>query len=240
MGEVLGFDFETTGVDRFNDVPVSYALVTLIGGRCVSTASGLVDPGRSIPAEATEVHGITTERARTEGMPLGDAMEMIAAEVVSASIRGVPLVGMKLDYDLTILDTQSRHLCGRGLPERGWRGPVLDAVVLDRHEDRFRKGSRTLSALCAHYGVRIENAHDAVADAVASAEVLFALAARFEGVGEAEPYELHEAQIGWHREWAEGYDDWRVGRGMTPMDGRDFIWPVAPAVVLAPAMRLTA
>ena len=240
MGEVLGFDFETTGVDRFNDVPVSYALVTLIGGRCVSTASGLVDPGRSIPAEATEVHGITTERARAEGMPLGEAMEMIAAEVVSASIRGVPLVGMKLDYDLTILDTQSRHLCGRGLPERGWRGPVLDAVVLDRHEDRFRKGSRTLSALCAHYGVRIENAHDAVADAVASAEVLFALAARFEGVGEAEPYELHEAQIGWHREWAEGYDDWRVGRGMTPMDGRDFIWPVAPAVVLAPAMRLTA
>ena len=26
-GEVLGLDFETTGVDRFNDVPVSYALV---------------------------------------------------------------------------------------------------------------------------------------------------------------------------------------------------------------------
>ena len=29
MGEVLGFDFETTGVDRFNDVPVSFALVTV-------------------------------------------------------------------------------------------------------------------------------------------------------------------------------------------------------------------
>jgi DNA polymerase III subunit epsilon len=240
MGEVLGFDFETTGVDRFNDVPVSYALVTLIGGRRVSTASGLIDPGRIIPAGATEVHGISTERARAEGMPLGDAMEMIAGVVVSASIRGVPLVGMKLDYDLTILDTQARHLCGRGLLERGWSGPVLDAVVLDRHEDRFRKGSRTLSALCAHYGVCIENAHDAVADAVASVEVLFALAARFDGLGDAEPYELHEAQIGWHREWAEEYDDWRVGRGMTPMDSRDFIWPVAPAVVPAPAMRLTA
>ena len=63
-------------------------------------------------------------------MPLKDAMEMIAAVVVSASERGVPLVGMKLDYDLTILDTQSRRLCGRGLPERGWCGPVLDAVVL--------------------------------------------------------------------------------------------------------------
>jgi hypothetical protein len=38
MGEVLGFDFETTGVDRFNDVPVSYALVTLIAGERVSTS----------------------------------------------------------------------------------------------------------------------------------------------------------------------------------------------------------
>jgi DNA polymerase-3 subunit epsilon len=173
-------------------------------------------------------------------MPLRDAMEMIAAEVVSAGARGVPLVGMKLDYDLTILDTQSRTLCGRGLPERGWCGPVLDAVVLDRHEDRFRKGSRTLSALCAHYGVCIENAHDAVADAVASAEVLFALAARFASLGEAEPIELHQAQIAWHREWAESYDDWRVGRGMTPMDRRDFIWPVASAVVSDPVMRLSA
>jgi DNA polymerase-3 subunit epsilon len=117
---------------------------------------------------------------------------------------------------------------------------VLDAGVLDRHEDRFRKGSRTLSALCAHYGVCIENAHEAVADAVASAEVLFALAARFASLGEAEPHELHQAQIGWHREWAESYDDWRVDRGMSPMDRRDFVWPVASAVVPAPVMRLTA
>jgi DNA polymerase III subunit epsilon len=75
---------------------------------------------------------------------------------------------------------------------------------------------------------------------VASAEVLFALAARFASLGEAEPYELHVSQIGWHREWAEGYDDWRVGRGMSPMDSRDFIWPVASAIVSAPVMRLTA
>jgi DNA polymerase III subunit epsilon len=240
MGEVLGFDFETTGVDRFNDVPVSYALVSLVAGERVSTSAGLIDPGRAIPSGATEVHGISTERARAEGMPLGEAMEMIAAAVVSASVRGVPLVGMKLDYDLTILDTQSRTLCGRGLTERGWCGPVLDAVVLDRHEDRFRKGSRTLSALCAHYGVCIENAHDAVADAVASVEVLFALSARFASLGESEPIELHQAQIGWHREWAESYDDWRVGQGMTPMDRRDFIWPLASAGVPAPVMRLTA
>ncbi len=93
MGEVLGFDFETTGVDRFNDVPVSYALVTLIAGERVSTSAGLIDPGRAIPVGATEVHGISTERARTEGMPLRDAMEMIAAEVVSAGADPHPCNG---------------------------------------------------------------------------------------------------------------------------------------------------
>jgi DNA polymerase III subunit epsilon len=230
MGEVLGFDFETTGVDRFEDVPVSYALVTIVAGEVVSELAGLVDPGRDIPAGATQVHGITTERARDEGMPLSTAIELVTEAVVSASVRGVPLVGMKLDYDLTILDTQSRRHSSGGLHELGWTGPVLDAVVLDRHVDRYRKGSRTLGALCAHYGVTIENAHDATADAVASAKVLVALAALCEEVGEADPAALHQAQIGWHREWAEGYNRWRLGKGMPPMDERDFVWPVAPAM----------
>jgi hypothetical protein len=39
-GEVLGLDFETTGVDRFTDVPVSYALVSVIDGIAVRSWSG--------------------------------------------------------------------------------------------------------------------------------------------------------------------------------------------------------
>lgn len=232
-GEVLGFDFETTGVDRFNDVPVSYALVTFEGGVLTSTQAGLIDPGRDIPAGATNVHGISTERARAEGMPLRDAIAMITDVIVSASRRGVPLVGMKLDYDLTILDTQALSLLGEGILERGWCGPVLDAVVLDRHLDRFRKGSRTLGALCSTYGIDIENAHDASADAIASIKVLLALAAQYKELRDADLMPLHDAQIGWHREWAESYDKWRSGKGMVPMDPRDYVWPVAPAVMPA-------
>ena len=56
-GEVLGLDFETTGIDRFNDVPVSYALVSVVEGVVVRSWSGLIDPGRDIPPEATAVHG---------------------------------------------------------------------------------------------------------------------------------------------------------------------------------------
>jgi DNA polymerase-3 subunit epsilon len=140
---------------------------------------------------------------------------------------------MKLDYDLTILDTQSKRARGNGLLERGWSGPVLDAVVLDRHLDRFRKGSRTLGALCTHYGVDIGNAHDASADAIASVKVLLAMAAQYKELQYGELSELHEAQANWHREWAQSYDQWRSAKGMPLMDPRDYMWPVAPAIMSA-------
>jgi DNA polymerase-3 subunit epsilon len=81
--------------------------------------------------------------------------------------------------------------------------------------------------------VDIGNAHDASADAIASVKVLLALAARYKELRDAEPSALHVLEIGWHYEWAQSYDQWRSGKGMAPMDPRDYVWPVAPAV--APA-----
>lgn len=232
-GEILGLDFETTGIDRFNDVPVSYALVSVVGGVVVRSWSGLVDPGREIPQEATAVHGISTERARGEGMPLQAAISLVSDAVVAASARGVPLAGMKLDYDLTILATQAQNLLGSGPIEQGWCGPVLDAGVIDRHFDPDRDGRRTLTDLCAHYGIEIFNAHDAAADAIASIEVLFALAVRHGDLWKCDLRRLHDDQIHWHREWTESCDSWRLAEGKIPVDPRDYVWPVAPVVLPA-------
>ncbi len=226
--EVLGFDFETTGIDRFNDVPVSYALVTVVASEVVSIDAGLIDPGRDIPEDASNVHGISTERARAEGLPLREAMSKVADAVLAASARGVPLVGMRLDYDLTILDTQCTNLFGQSLVARGWNGPVLDASVVDRHLDRYRPGRRTLGALCELYGIDIGNAHDASADAIASINVLIAMFARYGELRHAEPAILHETQKQWHQQWAVNFDEWRKSEGMEPLDPRDHVWPVAP------------
>ena len=232
-GEVLAFDLETTGIDRFNDVPVSYALVHIVDGYVTTSWSGLIDPGRDIPEDATAVHGISTERARTEGMPLHQAVGLLTDAIVSASGRGIPLAGMKLDYDLTIVETLARSFYAAGIVDRGWHGPVLDAGVLDRHFDPLRKGRRTLTDLCTHYGIDIGNAHDASADAIASARVLFALATRHAALWESDLAVLHDAQIVWHRDWTRDYDAWRRSEGMHPIDPRDFVWPVVPAVVSA-------
>ncbi len=230
----MGFDLETTGTDRFNDAPVSFALVSVESGVVVRSWSGLIDPGRTIPPEATEVHGISTERAHAEGMPLGEAVTLLSDVVLAAGRRGVPLVGMRLDYDLTLLESQAVRLCGRGIVEQGWRGPVLDVAVIDRHVDERRPGRRTLSDLCAHYGIEITRAHDATADAIASIEVLFAMAVRHEPLWRGDAASLHFEQIRWHREWSEGYDGWRRSQGLVPIDPRDHLWPVVP-VELPPA-----
>ena len=70
-----------------------------------------------------------------------------------------------------------------------------------------------------------------MADAIASIEVLFALAVRYSAVGECDLDQLHADQAAWHRAWTESYDGWRGAQGMVPVDPRDLVWPVASAVL---------
>jgi DNA polymerase-3 subunit epsilon len=228
-GELLGFDLETTGLDPTRDRPVSFALVTVRGGVVERRRTSLVDPGQVIPAAATAIHGISTDRARREGIALADAVAEIADALVAAAARGVPVVGMKLDYDLTMLDAQCRALDGVGLRERGWSGPVLDGLVLDRRCDRYRKGRRTLGDLCVHYSVAVEHAHDAACDAEAAIGVVRAICARFPALVRLGPVQLHRYQVRWHREWAESFDRWRREQDLVPLHDRDFHWPIGLA-----------
>ena len=61
--------------------------------------------------------------------------------------------------------------------------------------------------------------------------MLFALAERYVALGEGDLARLHQDQIGWHRQWTQEHDVWRLSQGMVPTDPRDYVWPVAPLVV---------
>ncbi len=226
-GELLCFDLETTGVDRFSDVPVSFALVRMRAGAILERTVRIVDPARPIPPEAIAIHGITDERARREGMALDQAVEVVVSALVSASGLGVPVVGIKLDFDLTIVDVLSRARDGRGLVDRGWRGPALDALVLDRHVDPYRPGRRTLVDLCRVYGVTMRQAHSAECDAEAAAAVLLAMGQQYEELSSTSAFELHAAQAEYHRTWAVSYDRWRRSRGLVGLDPAEVCWPLA-------------
>ncbi len=60
---------------------------------------------------------------------------------------------------------------------------------------------------------------------------VFALADRHGALRTAGLTRLHEAQIDWHRQWTEDCEAWRRTQGKSPIDPREYVWPVAPAVL---------
>jgi DNA polymerase-3 subunit epsilon len=223
---MLAFDLETTGVDKFSDVPVSFALITLVAGEVVGRRYSIVDPGREIPEGASQIHGISTERARAEGVGLAEAVEEITAVLVSSSSRGVPVVGFNLSYDLTMVDSCNRAQLSPGLVERGWSGPVLDPLVIDRGLVRWRDTKRTLGDLCAAYGIVNDAAHDAQGDAIASAQLLSAIAHERPEVGGVDLDGLYEQEKLWHKRWIGSFNDYLMRKGGKGVDDRDFEWPI--------------
>ncbi len=224
-GDLVGFDLETTGPDPLADVPVQYALVWRRHGQ-MRVDQGLVNPGRPIPPGAIAVHGITDEQAAT-GQPLGTSVRAIASALLEASVAGIPLVGMNVVFDLTMVDATLRRLGDDGLVEQGWSGPVLDLRVLDRQVDRYRKGGRRLVDLCAHYGVTGRgDLHDATSDVYAAVRCVLAIAAAKEDVAACRPAELHDLQVGWYREQQQSLSDYFVRQGRPAIPEWQCTWPI--------------
>jgi DNA polymerase-3 subunit epsilon len=235
----LGFDLETTGVDTDTDVPVSYSFVSYDHGVCTGVKGGLINPERAIPDEAIAVHGITNERARTEGADLESTVVEIADRLVVASRAGIPVVGMNVSFDLKMIDACSRRLTGVSLQDAGWIGPVLDVLVIDRAYDRYRKGSRKLIDLCAHYGVgEGANLHEAQADVQASIAVLLKQAEIYPGLESMGLDELHVAQQKWHRDWAEHFSSYLVSKGKDPLAEAGLAWPLTASEIRKQQMRI--
>lgn len=159
---MLSFDLETTSANALEARIVTSALVR-IDGSSVTATEALADPGVEIPQEAANVHGISTEKARAEGRDHDEVLRETVDAIKQGWEDGLTLVVFNAPYDLTVL----RQLTG----DFTVTGPVYDPLLIDRARDRYRKGSRNLTALSEHYGVRLDNAHEATSDAMAAARI---------------------------------------------------------------------
>ncbi|WP_412076366.1 3'-5' exonuclease [Streptomyces xanthophaeus] len=197
-GPLTAFDLETTGTDVETDRIVTAAVVRLDpDGTVAQERTWLLDPGVPIPEQASEIHGISTEHARAHGVPAEVAVEEIARAVAEGLSSGTPLVVMNARYDLSLLDRECRRHAVASVSERlgGVPSPVIDPLVIDKHVDKYRRGKRALHALCAHYGVSLEDAHNARADAVAAARVVRSMGERHRPVGAMALADLQELQV---------------------------------------------
>lgn len=229
-GPLAAFDTETTGVDVETDRIVSAAVVVQdTPGSRPRVRRWLVNPGVPVPESATAVHGLTDEHLRHDGRWPSPVMAEIARELTEQSAAGRPLVVMNAPFDLTLLDRELRRHRASSLDHWFETVPlrVLDPRVLDKHLDRYRKGRRTLTDLCVHYEVELQEAHDAAADALASLEVVRAVGRRFAlRLERLSPAELHTLQTVWHAAQARGLQAWFARTGVE--ESVDPAWPLRP------------
>ncbi|MEU9760243.1 exonuclease domain-containing protein [Streptomyces sp. NPDC047987] len=205
-GRLVGFDLETTGVDVETDRIVTACIIGCGGGDPVVNATWLADPGIDIPAEATAVHGVTTAQARANGRPAAEVVEDIVHALADIVTDGTPIVVMNASYDLTLLDREARRYGITPLTDLvGDELRVIDPRVMDKAVDPYRKGRRTLTDLCAHYGLRLDAAHTADADALAACRVAWVLAERWPQLRGTALDQLHAVQQQWAAQQAASY-----------------------------------
>jgi len=124
----------------------------------------MLDPLRPLSAESSEKTGVSN--ADLAGKP---AFATIAADVVARLADRVVVGYNILGFDLPLLEAELKRV-GLTLP-RCW--PV-DVLIFAR--ELIRTGRHNLGEMVKHYGLTMDTAHRAAADADASVRLLLAMA----------------------------------------------------------------
>ena len=214
---ICAFDLETTGRDPL-DARIVTACVAVIDGPHTQARTWLLDPEIPIPDETSLIHGITTEHAHTHGQQYETGYREIRDALYEAWTREHVVVAFNACYDLTVMHAEGIRI---GLPDLV-TGLVVDPYVIDREKDRYRKGKRTLQAVCAHYGVALEGAHEAQADALAAAHLARVLTRRYPDLVELD---IMASQADWHGERQRDFADYLLRQGRDASDVNEE-WPI--------------
>lgn len=153
-------DLETTGLQPALDKIIEIAAVKVVNGQIVGEWDTLIDPGVFIPQESTNINGITTDMV--QGQPfledvIDDYLNFLGADSV--------FVAHNTDFDSRFLN---HHLIELGRP--GMEHPRLCTFKLAKHVHPHLSGYG-LGALAGWFNIDLPEAHRALHDARATAEL---------------------------------------------------------------------
>ncbi len=170
--ELCVVDLETTGLDLRRDEVVAYGAVVVRGGRVVvrEAVEGLVRPSPTASTGTVTIHGLVPGRLAHAPSPRD------AADVLAAAMSGRALVAHAAWVETAFL-RRLLALAGARLD-----GPVIDTAALARATALAPGGDRepALDGLAERLGLPVHARHDALGDALTTAEVLLALATRLD------------------------------------------------------------
>lgn len=176
------FDTETTGLSPSKDRVIELAAIRFVNGSPVSLFETLINPGRDIPSEVTEINGITNEMVASA--PTISQVLPAFEEFVAESA----LVAHNLEFDLKFLyysgsvlteskrkyyDTleQARKLLKK--PKTKY-DREYDTYEVD-YESEYDVYDYKLETLCDYYNITMPGQHRASADALATGKLFLNL-----------------------------------------------------------------
>jgi DNA polymerase III subunit epsilon len=169
-------DLELTGLDPREHEIISFGAIPIEDGRVQlrAAATGLAAPQREISEASIRVHGIRADdlaRAPPLTDAVGPLLEAITGRIVVVHFAAV-----------------ERAFLGRAFRSQGlrMRGPIIDTRVLARIWLHERDGRSpvwlSLAEIAATLGLPAERPHDALGDALTTAQVFIALATHLDSV----------------------------------------------------------
>lgn len=157
----LVLDTETTGLDVELDRMCSIGAVRTHGDRIYPGVAidRLVNPGRSIPARSTAVHGITNAMVANVPGPAGVLPELLPL------MKNTVLIGHNTGYDLAML-RHGAHAADMPWEDPPWLDLLLLAAALEPGESDLN-----LESMALRLGVNVSGRHTALGDALVTAAV---------------------------------------------------------------------
>ncbi|MBQ7579417.1 MAG: ribonuclease H-like domain-containing protein [Clostridia bacterium] len=169
--DVVVFDFETTGLSATDCFIIEIGAVKIRNGKIIESFETFVNPQKHIDDDSTLIHGITDEDVKDAPIypqALADFYKFT---------RNSTLVAYNIAFDYSFLSTYGE--------KAGYKfdNPQIDALKLATKNVHGTKNYK-LKTVADHLGVLLDNAHRAVYDAIATAEVFIKLAGHIGENGE--------------------------------------------------------
>ena len=167
-GEAVVFDIETTGLSVKNCRITEIGAVKIRDGEVLDRFNTLVNPECPIPADNTELTGITDDMV-ADAPKIADALEMFFDFVGKRQDGGeMLLIAHNADFDTGFIRAACTEV------GRPFENPYLDTLALSRFMNPDLKNHK-LNTLADHYKLGDFNHHRASDDAEMLAQIYFAM-----------------------------------------------------------------
>ncbi|NLE45148.1 MAG: DEAD/DEAH box helicase [Chloroflexi bacterium] len=214
----IALDLETTGLDSERDAIIEVGAVKFHDGASLDTFSTFVNPGRPIPRPITELTGI-----RDSDVITAPDIKFVLPRL-ARFIKDAPIIGHNVQFDLAFLRRANRT----GSPLFG----NLNIDTFDLAGVMMPEAERySLGELAQTLGIKMDRAHRALDDAVATQQLFVALVQRAAALPPRLLQELafHAERAGWgavafFRQALE-----MAGRQPTKRDGHSATTELSPA-----------